>query len=147
MDTGFDCRCDIREYTATFEVRWDPVGDTFVVENQAGHTTTPFIGIDTCVDDLTCTWGHTGVEGYGYKVYVDLEHTVLIDCPIDGWRSFYLDQVLYLTSAVDNGEFLDSGCYPGADATPNSQTWQIGDNGAWTCGTDCPTGVGIVIKY
>jgi hypothetical protein len=77
---------------------------------------------------------------------------VWIECPIDGWTAFYLDQVLYTTSAIDDGKLLDNETcnYPlvGADVEPVTQVVQVGDNGAWTCTDDgCPTQITLDIKY
>jgi hypothetical protein len=155
---GEDCNCQTLEYTATVQVDWDaiPGSQEFIITNSS-FSYPPFVGVDLNCGDDTCEEPFSGIatptpsitkHGYGYSLAVNLDYTVWRECPIDGWTPFYLDQVLYTTTSVDNGHFLDSGCLYGGTAYPLTQTWQVGDNGAWTCSDDgCPNQIILDIKY
>lgn len=145
-NVGTDCNCTDEVYEATLDVKWDNGTGNFIRENEDGEDVSPFIDIDVCGSDIC----GAVVNGYGYKLAVDVLHTVWINCPIDGLVPHFLDQVLYTTTAIDDGYPLQGEpCTQQlTSVSPVTQTVQQGDNGAWVCDNNsCPTGVSVQIKY
>ena len=84
-DSGVDCKCVTEEYTATVDVDWDGVAETFWISAESGTSTYPFnTGARLCTDD-TCTDTSGAVDvqrGYGYELAIDLDHTVCQASPV-----------------------------------------------------------------
>jgi hypothetical protein len=132
--------CDEDHEQASADVDWNSASDTWVLSNV--NLTTHVIDIDVCdvasLDCSTVTDGHS----YGYKLIVDITDAY-------GGDPHHLRQVVYTTTAVDDGYLLNLGtCALGAAQTVNSQTWTATDNGAFECAYNCSqNGTSMVIEY
>jgi hypothetical protein len=98
----------------------------------------PFRSADICAKQDNC-----GDNPLWYKLHVKLDSSVTVECPGEGYRTYYLEQVLYTTVAVGNGV----ACNLPNVKVPLSQTFQTGDNGAFECDDTCPTGPSLEIQY
>lgn len=142
-----DCdECDDLTRTATLNVTWNDATGYAVVPNFVA----PFRAITLCATK-TCNAGAVGNHSWGYTILVDLDQAVTLECPGEGSVQYDLDQVLYTTTTVPNGIQL-SGCAHSLNVrAPNTQTYQVGDNGDWECvlsGTAvCVPGPSLNITY
>ena len=127
--------------TATVRVDWDGTTHAWVLSNI--NLTANVIDIDICdVSALDCS-SVSDDHSYGYKLIVD------INDPSQGMTPHNLRQVVYTTTAVDDGSLLNLGsCSLGAGQTVNSQTWTATDNGSFECSYSCSaTGPTMTIGY
>ena len=139
-----DCR--ERTETATFDVDWNGTTNQWALSNQS--LTTNIVGVALCSASLDCS-SVSDAHSYGYKLIVDIT-----DPSTDGVYNYNLRQVVYTTTAVDDGSLLNlSSCTLGASQTVNGQTWSATDagtvgTGGFECAYDCnATGPLLTIEY
>ena len=131
--------CDEDTETATVRVDWDSATDSWVLSNV--NLTTNIVDIDLCAAyTLGCSTLSDG-HAYGYKLIVDINDP--------GPTNHHLRQVVYQTTAVDDGNRLNLGsCTLGVSETVNSQTWTATDAGAFGCNYACTeSGATMTIEY
>lgn len=133
--TGVDCNCQDETYEATVDVRFDRGPDVWSID--ASSYTSPFQSITIC-DEGDCSSDNSPY----YKLEVELNNSIYLECPVDGWRTFYLSQVLYTTTHVGDGDLCAGGA-----VQAETQVFQTGDNGQFECTGTCPFGPSIVISY
>ncbi len=123
--------------TATVDVDWN--GSAWVLSNKS--LTTNIVDIQLCSTDMYCTTP-TEDHAYGYTVIVD------INDPIQ-FGTHHLRQVVYTTSAVDDGHLLNLGtCSLGNSVSPTTQSFSQTDSGAFECAFDCDaSGPSIILEY
>lgn len=141
-----DCdTCDDLTETATLDVTWNDATGYALVPTFAA----PFRSITLC-STKQCGAGVNVNHSWGYTIMVNVDQAVVLECPGDGSVQYDLDQVLYTTTLVPNGIRL-SGCAHTINVSaPNSQTYQVGDNGDWECTlalNPCPPGPSLNITY
>lgn len=134
---------------ATLNVTWNEGLGRYVVVPT--FVTPPFRSITLCASK-TCNPGAVGIHSWGYTILVELDQAVFEECPGEGTVAYYLDQVLYTTTAVPNATRLSGCAHHGVytNVAPNSQTYQVGDNGDWECvaATNvCVSGPSLNITY
>ncbi len=122
---------------ATVDVDWN--GSAWVLSNTT--LTANITAIDLCSTDMWCT-NLSEDHAYGYKLKVKLTD------PVPG-GPFHLRQVVYTTSAVDDGFLLNLGsCSLGSSVSPTTQSFSETDSGGFECGFDCDaSGPSLVLEY
>ena len=94
-------------------------------------------------------WGNgmSITNGWGYKLIVDVAHTLTSLCNPPASR--FLTSVDFTTTVVDDGNLLDvQNCSEGANVSPTSQTWNATDTPTFECSYACDvTGAQITILY
>jgi hypothetical protein len=134
--------CQEHTEQATVRVDWDSATDTWVLSNI--NLTANIIAIDVCqLSSYSCSTVSDG-HSYGYKLRVNVTDPIY-----PGAVQHNLRQVVYTTTAVDDGFLLNLGsCSLGTGVTVNSQTWTATDTGAFECSCDCTqTGPTMTIEY
>lgn len=128
--------CSEHYETATVDVSWS--GTAWVLSNKS--TTTNITDIQICNED-TCA--EVDTHSYGYRMYVELNDDLALG------TTHHLRQVVYTTTAVDDGAELDaSACTLGTSVTPDSQTFSATDSGSFECYYSCDNaGTSIRISY
>jgi hypothetical protein len=132
--------CNQRSETATVRVDWDAANAFFTITSSS--LTANIVAVSLCdVGDL-CTSGQ-GHEGWGYNLIVSITD------PIFPGAQYNLRQVVYSTTAVDDGYDVNTGnCTLGSGVTADSQTFTITDGGPWQCAFNCnQAGPDLILTY
>jgi hypothetical protein len=120
-------------YTATASVAW--TGSGWELSDVA--TTFGVMDVDIC-DESTCD--KVDLHGYGYRLSAKLRDP-------DG--GFYLRQVVFEASDVDDGQELDTSmCSLGTAVRPTEVSFTATDSGPFGCGYSCDEiGASLLISY
>lgn len=115
--------CDEVSETATADVDWN--GSAFVLSNVnlPAHIAALYLcsGADSCSEEYT--------HSHNYKIIAEVTDPVS-----SGGKTYHLRQVVFATTAVDNGYLLDySTCTTGTSVSPTSQTFSQTDAGTFEC--------------
>lgn len=107
--------------TASVDVDWQTLAAAWGTSNLTTTANIHSILVCRLGDCATPDEAH----GWAYKLYADIEQTVMI-----GGVPYYLRQVVFTTTSVDNGRQVDTGlCSLGSSVSPTSQTFSVTDNG------------------
>lgn len=157
---GTDCNCEDYDpeegesLTGTFDITWSHASRTWVIANK--NFLSPLIDVTVC-SQKTCNVSPATTHSWGYTLLVTVREAMFKECEISGTRTYWLDQVLYETTAVTVGDVITgiggvavcahSGTMSENNMSPVSQTFQTGDNGEWECSGSCPFGPSLLIQY
>ncbi|MFQ5517221.1 MAG: hypothetical protein ACE5E8_06570, partial [Acidimicrobiia bacterium] len=114
--------CQQYTETASVEVSWNGTG--WVLTNKT--TTTNITAIDVCDLD-TCSAEDT--HSWGYELRENIVDPVTVGLPV-----YHLRQVVYTTTAEDDGFELDTAnCTLGNAVSPDSASYNATDPGPFEC--------------
>jgi hypothetical protein len=109
-------------------------------------TSGPVYGISIC-GLYGCGSGPTITNSWGYKLIVNVKHTLIDHCDMTYDR--YLTSVQFSTTEVDDGNLIDEFHCTEEDAvSPTSQERNATDTGVFECAFNCDmVGAQLLITY